>query len=77
MTIIYQPIYMESKKMVQMNPSSGSSSNTDVENKQMCGHRAGVGWIGRLGLTYVCCHKRMDAGILYTHFYWSIYHVVL
>ena len=34
---------MESKKMVQMNLSSGSSSNTDVENEQMCGHRAGVG----------------------------------
>ena len=52
--------------MVQMNLSSGSSSNIEVENERTCGHRAGVGWIGRLGLTYVHCHKQMDTGILYT-----------
>ena len=63
--------------MVQMNLSSGSSSNIEVENERTCGHRAGVGWIGRLGLTYVHCHKQMDTGILYTCFYWSIYHNVL
>ena len=47
--------------MVQMNLSSGSSSNTDVENERTCGHRAGVG---------SCRHAFIEAFITFYCNYW-------
>ena len=54
--IMYQGMYVESRKMVQMKLFVGQEERCRCK-EQICGHRMGRwGWIRRLGLKYIHYH---------------------
>ena len=52
---------IESRKVVLMNPLASTSGDTDIENKQICGHRGEKERVGRMervaGKTFTTKYK--------------------